>query len=48
MSIIEASSKILAVVEHVTKPKSGQYGDYQSVLFQRYDIEGEAERSGSP
>lgn len=41
MAVITASSKILAVVEAIGKVKTGQFGEYQSVLLQRYDIEGE-------
>lgn len=43
MAVKQASEKVLAVVETVTKPKPSQYGSgsYQSVLFLRYDREGD-------
>jgi hypothetical protein len=41
MAIVSAATKVQATVEYITSPKTGQYGDYKSVLFKRCDRTGE-------
>lgn len=41
MAVRTASDKILAVVEAIGRVKEGQYGQYQSILISRYDVQGE-------
>lgn len=41
MAIRTAADKILAEVEFITAEKTGDYGPYCSVLFRRYDLEGD-------
>ena len=41
MAIRTAAAKVQATVEFITGVKSGEYGEYRSVLFRRSDLDGD-------